>query len=345
MANGKGLESLIPKKNNAEQQTPPASSLAPSQSQRPVRVVPVPPQRPVMPQQRRDTSHYVASSFHDDRPRTVEGGVSKTFPKPESIFHIEVDRIKPNPYQPRHEFNQQALEELAQSIREFGIIQPLVVTKVERENEFGTEVEYQLIAGERRLIASKIAGLERVPAVVRKVEGARTKLEMALIENIQRSNLNPIESARAYARLQDEFGLTQREVAARVGKSREAVANTLRLLNLPLPIQQALSEGKINESQARALLSIEHRDAQWQALQRIITEKTTVRELRSETQQKRQPTTHADPQDAYWEKRLEETVGAPVKVLSQGPQGKIIIQFYSPEEKRGIFERLAGEGS
>jgi len=282
--------------------------------------------------------------FHDDRPRISEAGVSKPFPKPESIFHIEVERIKPNPYQPRHEFNSQALEELAQSIREFGVIQPLVVTKLERESEFGTEVEYQLIAGERRLMASKLAGLERVPAVVRKVGDARAKLEMALIENIQRSNLNPIESARAYARLQDEFGLTQREVAARVGKSREAVANTLRLLNLPLPIQQALSEGKINESQARALLSIENRDAQWQAFQKSVAEKTTVRELRAENQQKAHTATPTDPQDAYWEKRLEETVGAPVKVLSQGQQGKIVIQFYSPEEKRGIFERLAGEG-
>ena len=333
MTNGKGLESLIPKKNSM--------GATPLPSVQPM-TAPLAP-TPVFKEQRFPVDH-VSAPFHDDRPKIVDGGTLKSFPKSESIFHIEVERIKPNPYQPRHEFNPQALEELAQSIREFGVIQPLVVTKVERESEFGTEVEYQLIAGERRLMASKIAGLERVPAIVRKVGDARAKLEMALIENIQRSNLNPIESARAYARLQDEFGLTQREVAARVGKSREAVANTLRLLNLSLPIQQALSEGKINESQARALLSIENRDAQLEAFHRILTEKTTVRELRAETHQKVQIPIGADPQDAYWEKRLEETVGAPVKVFSQGKQGKIVIQFYSSEEKRGIFERLAGEG-
>lgn len=336
MTQGKGLESLIPKKNIPV--AAPVTSHAPAS-----------PQKPAVLRPFSHTSGWNAAShqnvvvpFHDDRPRAAEGGSHKPFPKPESIFHIEVEKIRPNPYQPRHEFNPQALEELAQSIREFGVIQPLVVTKVERESEYGTEVEYQLIAGERRLMASKIAGLERVPAVVRKVGDARAKLEIALIENIQRSNLNPIESARAYARLQDEFGLTQREVAARVGKSREAVANTLRLLNLPLPVQQALSEGRVNESQARALLSIENRDAQWQAFQKIISEKVTVRELRAETKEKSAAPAYVDPQDAYWEKRLEEVVGAPVKVFSQGAQGKIVIQFYSQEEKQSILERLAG---
>lgn len=332
MTQGKGLESLIPKKHTTGQ--PPHTVPATSPSNPFQQMYSIQPPR---------SSYRVEHSFHDDRPQNIEAGVPKPFPKSESIFHIEVERIKPNPYQPRHEFNPEALKELAQSIREFGIIQPLVVTKIERESEYGTEVEYQLITGERRLMASKIAGLERVPVVVRKVGDARAKLEIALIENIQRSNLNPMESARAFARLQDEFGLTQREVAVRVGKSREAVANTLRLLNLPSPIQQALSEGKINESQARALLSIEHRDTQLQAFQKIISEKVTVRELRAETQQK-SPVTQTDPQDTYWEKRLEETVGAPVKVLSQGGHGKIIIQFYSPEEKRGIFERLTGKG-
>lgn len=340
MTQGKGLESLIPKKQIPNNK--PAPSPMPAPSSKPAGL----PSYPHATGWNAASHQNVTVPFHDDRPRIADGGPAKPFPKPESVFHIEVEKIRPNPYQPRHEFNPQALEELAQSIREFGVIQPLVVTKMERESEYGTEVEYQLIAGERRLMASKIAGLERVPAVVRKVGDARTKLELALIENIQRSNLNPIESARAYARLQDEFGLTQREVAARVGKSREAVANTLRLLNLPLPVQQALSEGKINESHARALLSIENRDAQWQAFQKIISEKTTVRELRAETKEKTAAVpAHTDPQDTYWEKRLEDVVGAPVKVFSQGTHGKIVIQFYSQEEKRGIMERLAGDNA
>ena len=312
---GKGLESLIPKKTNSPQAEPQVSAHPPLVYHTPT---------------------------HDDRPRVLDHGATKPFPKSESIFHIELEKIKPNPYQPRHEFNPEALEELAQSVREFGIIQPLVVTKIERESEYGTEVEYQLIAGERRLMAAKKAGLERVPVIVRNVGDARTKLELALIENIQRSNLNPMESARGYARLQDEFGLTQREVATRVGKSRETVANPLRLLNLPIPVQEALSSGKINESQARTLLSVEHREEQLATFQRVTEGNISVRALREEIK-KPEERTFVDPQEKYWEKRLEESLGVPVKVVSHGKHGKIVIQFYSQEEKRGIFEKLVGE--
>ncbi|HMB17599.1 MAG TPA: ParB/RepB/Spo0J family partition protein, partial [Candidatus Paceibacterota bacterium] len=164
----------------------------------------------------------------------------------QAVFQIEVDKIKPNPFQPRKEYDPQGLKELAQSIREVGIIQPLVVSRIEEEVENGTKVHYQLISGERRLRASKMIGLKTVPAVVRREEVKQDKLSMALIENIQRSDLNPIETARAYSRLQDQFSLTQREIATRVGKSRESVSNTLRLLNLPTDIQNALSQGKLN---------------------------------------------------------------------------------------------------
>lgn len=257
----------------------------------------------------------------------------------ESIFQIEVEKIKPNPFQPRHEFNDEGLEEMAQSIREFGIIQPLVVSKIIKETETGTDVEYQLIAGERRLRAAKLAGLERVPAIVRKVDSNRVKLEMALIENLQRHNLNPVESAKAYSRLQDEFGLTQKEIAVRVGKSREVVANTMRLLNLPSYIQEALIQNKLNESQARTLLGIQSIEEQRRVFENILSKGLSVRAVRSEVQ-KTEPA--PDPEIAYWQKRLEEGLGMPVKILKQGGKGKVAIEFYSDEEWHGVLEKLLG---
>jgi len=258
----------------------------------------------------------------------------------ESVFHIEVEKIKPNPFQPRKDFDGAGLEELAQSIREFGIIQPLIVSKVIKETETGTEVEYQLIAGERRLLAAKMIGLERVPAIVKKVDLGRAKLEMALIENLQRSDLNPLEAARAYARLQDEFGLTQREIAARVGKSREAIANTLRLLNLSSEIQEALVQNKINESQARTLLGIANPQEQRKAFQNLISQKMSVRALREKIDK---PKT-VDPEGQYWEKQLEEKLGAPVKILRRGSHGKMVVNFYSEEEWQGIIRKILGSG-
>ncbi|MDO8469883.1 MAG: ParB/RepB/Spo0J family partition protein [bacterium] len=258
----------------------------------------------------------------------------------DSVFQIEVEKIKPNPYQPRREFESQALGELAQSIRDFGIIQPLVVTKAFRETPTGTDVEYQLITGERRLEAAKLAGLERVPAIVRHVDERRTKLELALIENIQRSDLSPIDAARAYARLQNEFGLTQREVAARVGKSREVVANAVRLLALPPTVQAALTERKINESQARTLLALSSPEAQLAALDAILNRKLSVRALKREMVREAPP---KNSQDVFLERRLEERIGAPVAIARQGARGRITVQFYSEEELEGIVGRLTGE--
>ncbi len=262
--------------------------------------------------------------------------------KSESIFQIEVEKIKPNPYQPRTTFNQEALHELAQSIREFGVLQPLVVSKIVKETPQGAEVEYQLVAGERRLMASKLIGLPTVPAIVRKVDTARIKLELALIENVQRSNLNPIESARAYSRLQDEFNLTQREIALRVGKSREVVANTLRLLQLPSHIQEALAEGRIGESHARVLLGASNPETQNQLFRNMLEKKTTVRELKQKMPVSSEPFTPR-PEEQYWEKRLEEKLGAPAKIIRQGAGGKIMVQFYSEEEYRNILNNIVGE--
>ncbi len=221
-------------------------------------------------------------------------------PIQEAIFQLEVNLIEPNPFQPRKDFNEEELRELAQSIREYGIIQPLIVSKIEEETDGGTMVRYQLIAGERRLRAAKLVGLERVPAIVRKIDTKKLNLELAIIENVQRADLNPLDEAKAYARLQDEFNLTQREIAMRMGKSRESVANTLRLLSLPSFIQEALLEGKVNESQARVLLSVSNLQDQKRMFAQLIEDKMSVRQL------KRKVSGVPDPEKNYLERQLEE---------------------------------------
>ncbi|MEK7555143.1 MAG: ParB/RepB/Spo0J family partition protein [Patescibacteria group bacterium] len=264
------------------------------------------------------------------------------------VFLIETERITPNPQQPRRHFDEEGIRELANSIREFGIIQPLVVTKLERVTETGTEVSYQLIAGERRLLASKMVGLERVPAIVRSVELDRERLELAIVENIQRVDLSPIEAARAYAKLQDQFGLTQREIGARLGKSRESVANTMRLLSLPNQVQEAVGRGKVSESQARMLLMVSDMAAQQSLFEDILKSNVSVRELKSRIRKTNEriassevaKESGSDPEIALVERELEEALGTRVKVERVGATGKITIAFYSPEELHGIVDRL-----
>lgn len=347
MALGGGLESLIPKKAGGAQ--PPAPAHSDGERRGDTRG-PGPSGTPHASSgwpHREEFQRQVAASreprpVRHDAPRREEPAPRVAVPRHEgSIFHIEVEKIRPNPYQPRREFDDEELRELAASIREFGILQPLVVTKVIKETPTGTDVEYQLVAGERRLMASKLAGLERVPVIVRAIDSHRAKLELALIENIQRSNLNPLESARAYARLGEEFGLTQKEVAVRVGKSREVIANAVRLLNLPVPIQEALSTGKISESQARALLSLGTAHEQLKALEQLLVSKMSVRALRKEVTEKSESTPE-DPEVAYWQRKLEEEIGSPVRVTRQGEKGKLSIQFFSAAELRNIVERLLG---
>jgi ParB family chromosome partitioning protein len=266
------------------------------------------------------------------------------------VFLIEVTQIKPNPNQPRRDFNEDQLRELANSIREFGVLQPIIVTKIERETPTGTEVEYLLIAGERRLMASKLAGLERIPAIIRNVSLDKERLELAIVENIQRVNLNPIESARAYSRLQDEFKLTQREIAARIGKSREVIANGMRLLSLPQVIQDAVAEGKLSESQARLLLMIEDIPKQQALFEEIIRNNLSVREVKSKIAilkneaEKAMPQAGdmapVDPETIALQRELEEALGAKVKVEKAGASGKITINFHSAEEMYGLVQRL-----
>ncbi len=266
------------------------------------------------------------------------------------VFLIEVEKISPNPQQPRRDFDETALKELAASIREFGILQPIVVTKIEQETEAGTQIQYQLIAGERRWRAAQLIGLERVPAIIRSANLAKDRLELAIIENVQRENLNPIEAARAYARLQDEFGLTQREISVRLGKSRESVANTIRLLSLPTAVQDAIAKHQMSESQGRLLLTVADPRQQQVLFEDLLRSAMSVRELRSRIQSVQSAArpvidgvgAPVDMELIGMQKELESALGAPVKVERSGATGKLIITFYSQEELRGILEKLKG---
>lgn len=324
MTTGHGMQSLIPpKRNDAE-----------IKKEEHIQSVP----KPI-------TENVFSENKHTPEKEIIERVVERDYGqkqkldiKPESIFQIEIEKIKSNPYQPRKTFNKEDLEELAQSISEFGVIQPITISKIVKEKPGGADVEYQLIAGERRLMASKIAGLERVPAIIKKVDTGKVRLEMALIENIQRSDLNALDAGKAYARLQDEFGLTQREIAVRMGKSREVIANTLRLLNLPSHMQTALAEGKINESQARGLLSFENITEQQKAFEQLLERKALPRVPREKGPREYSPT--QNPEELHLERQLEEKLGAPVKIIKNKDKGRIVIEFYSRDEWQSIIDSL-----
>lgn len=266
------------------------------------------------------------------------------------IFHIETDKIQPNPHQPRKHFDEDALRELANSIREFGILQPLVVSKIEKDTDTGRTVEYQLIAGERRLMASKMLGLPTVPAIVRQEAPEVEKLELAVIENIQRSDLNPIEQARAIARLQDDFGMTQREIATRLGKGRGTIANTVRLLSLPTQIQEAIETGQISESQGRILLSLENPELQQMVFEKAIDKNMTVRQMEAAVRRAKSGESESTNQDQEspshdfeilaLKEQLEEYLGTKVDVRREGKSGKIIISFFSKEELDSVVGKL-----
>jgi len=208
------------------------------------------------------------------RKTAKESATSET--KQEPIFYIEIEKIKSNPYQPRKNFDQEGLNALADSVREFGILQPLLVSRIEKE----TGTEYQLIAGERRFLAAKMVGLNQVPVIV-KDPTEKEKLEVSLIENVQRLDLNAMEKAEAYSRLQHDFNFLQKDVAKLCGKSREAVANTLRLLELPDEIKVAVREEKISEGHARAMLAVSDAQKQKVVFVKTLRDGLNVREVES----------------------------------------------------------------
>ena len=264
------------------------------------------------------------------------------------VVEIAVTDIRANPRQPRLVRSQEALqlEELAASIKEHGVIQPLIVTRTE-----GPGAPYTLVAGERRWRAAQLAGLARVPAIIKEVT-PQEMLVIALVENIQRNDLSPLEEAAAFQQLINEFGLTPDAVAERVGKSRVAIYNTLRLLKLPGQIQAALMQGEISEGHARALLSLSSAVDQLAVLDEIKAHDLNVRQTEELIRRLNSPkTTEKKTQrDQRWqgakeyESRLREALGTKVALMRSRKGGRIIIEFYSEEELEAIYEKLIGSG-
>lgn len=269
----------------------------------------------------------------------------------DSIFWVEVERIHPNPYQPRKTFDEMALASLAESIRQYGVLQPLTVTRKETVvPEKGIDVWYELIAGERRLRASKLAGIREVPVVIRTSEDSdRLKLELAIIENLQREDLNPIDRALAFNRLVAEFGLKHAEVGVRVGKSREYVSNTLRILSLPKEMQDALASNAITEGHTRPLLMLNDKPEEQKTLfQEILLKKLTVRD--TEQLARRVAVDKArkgdlTPDLLNLERELTERLGTRVRIEKKDQGGKLLIDFFSPEDLANLRALIAGAGA
>jgi ParB family transcriptional regulator, chromosome partitioning protein len=269
-------------------------------------------------------------------------------PEPRAAtLEVDVDRLVPNAFQPRGEINQARLDDLVQSIKSNGVIQPIVVRQ--------TGERFQIIAGERRWRAAQKAGLQRVPVVVRDVAAGqeRSLLEMALIENIQRENLNPIEEGLAYRRLADEFALTQEQIAAAVGKDRATVANCVRLLRLPAEVRAEVAAGNLSMGHARALLSIADHDALRNMARDVIARSLSVRETEAlvkkagESSAPAPEPAAAKPVDVHTraaEDRLRLLLGTRVRIVRQGPKGRIEIEFGSEPELIRIFEQLTDRG-
>jgi ParB family chromosome partitioning protein len=271
----------------------------------------------------------IPSSFEDQLPT-------------DSVQRVAVDQLLPNPRQPRSTIDAAELEQLSESIREHGVLQPLVVLPADAQGR------HTLIAGERRLRAAKIAGLAEVPVLVREAS-ERQQLEWALIENLQRLDLNPLEAAEGYRQLVEDFDLSHEAVAERVGKSRTAVSNTLRLLKLSSPVRKALGESLISEGHARALLALAHAQSQAAALQTVLQQELNVRQTedlvrrlsgeRRKRPSKRQPS----PEETALEEQLRESLGTKVSLKRSAKGGSLVIRFYSDEELNALVERLLGD--
>ena len=262
---------------------------------------------------------------------------------PPPVQTLPIDQLRPNKFQPRTYFDEEAIEELASSIRTQGIVQPLVVSP----EPDGT---YVIVAGERRWRASRRAGLENVPVVVRQVADDREMLELALVENLQRSDLNPLEEAEAYLSLQEKFGLSQEDIAGRVGKARTTVTNSLRLLRLPEEVQELLRDGRLTAGQARPLLGLPSREAQLALADRAVREGLTARDLeRLSAEPAREKPTKKKPQPvevhtAAAEEKLTRRLQTKVEIRRRGKGGILHIHFHSEEELMRLYDILVERG-
>lgn len=264
-----------------------------------------------------------------------------------SIFWIEVEKVVPNPFQPRREFDPAKLQELAESIRMYGILQPLVVTRREIMSENGSfSTEYELIAGERRLRASKLAGLSQVPVIIRSGEESQLmKLELAIIENLQREDLNAVDRAVAFKQLSDQFGLSHSQVAAKMGRSREYVSNSIRLLALPEAILNALRVNDISDGHARTLLMLNDRPVEQDVVFReIIIKKLSVREVERIARKiatdkvRKKDWQNSDPELIEIERQFTETFGTRVQIMKTDFGGKLTIDYFAAEDLRKVLE-------
>jgi ParB family chromosome partitioning protein len=254
------------------------------------------------------------------------------------LREIPVDAIRPNPWQPRTNFDEQSLEELAQSIREHGVLQPVLVSQQ-------SDGSFQLITGERRWRAVQLAGLTTVPAMVKEAT-PQASLELALVENIQRRDLNPLEEAHAFRALLDEHGLTQEQLGQRIGKSRVSITNTLRLLGLPEPVREALASGALTEGHARAILMANGEAQRLQLLERVLTDHLSVRDteaLAREMNTRRAPAEpRADPDVERLEDAFRQALGTRVRLVKGRRGGRLVITFFSDDELNGLYEAIVG---
>ncbi|BDC48625.1 chromosome partitioning protein ParB [Bryobacterales bacterium F-183] len=262
-----------------------------------------------------------------------------------AVLDLPVDQIEPSPHQPRHVFEQTKLEELAQSIRENGIIQPLVIRRKPNSDR------YELVAGERRLRASKIAGLAKVPVIIQDFAPDRL-MEIALIENIQREDLNPIELAIAYDRLNRELGLSHDQIGQRCGKDRSSVANTIRLLKLPEPVRDMVRDGALSMGQARALLPLENAAEMVKMAEKAVAQGWTTRQMETQVRLTLEPAkpkaekveSRQDPNIRSAAQELEQHLGTRVRIVEQNEnRGKIEIEYFSQEELMRLHEQLLGK--
>lgn len=272
-------------------------------------------------------------------------GISALIPEKETeahekIMYVSLDKIKPNPFQPREDFEQEALEELTQSIKEKGVIQPLLVRRI---GDY-----FELIAGERRLRAATALNIKEIPVIIKDVQD-QDSLELSLIENIQRQSLNPIEEAHAFKYLMDKFNLTQEKISEVLGKSRVSVANILRLLKLPIEIQDEIKKGRISFAHGRALIEIEDLNHQRRLAQEVISKGLSVRELENLIKAQRpkgikRRIDHArrEPHLVILEEELQHILATKVRISQRKKRGHILVEFYSPEDLERIMQKLRG---